>query len=181
MAHTSILASWFQSQQQFMLQSIRARSLLKITYNSLIIFYQKRGENKTIKCLIKFELPFLFLPFHSFRLLWFSDSSLIIKSDPLGNQHNYNGTKNQTKKVDCTHAVNNGSRKHHQQKREREGGGKCWNIHGILPHTRGQFARSYFFLPCMFSKALHYIFIRVSLLLLIIPMVSILLFSHTGE
>lgn len=38
---------WFHSQQQYMLQSIRARSLLKITYNSLIIFYQKRGENKT--------------------------------------------------------------------------------------------------------------------------------------
>lgn len=65
--------------------------------------------------------------------------------------------------------------------RERKSRGeKCWNIHGILPHTRGQFARSYLFLPCMFSKALHYVFIRVSLLLLIIPMVCILLFHTRG-
>lgn len=49
-------------------------------------------------------------------------------------------------------------------------------------HTLGgQFARSYFFLPCMFSKALHYVFIRVSLLLLIIPMVCILLFHTRGN
>lgn len=46
-----------------------------------------------IKSLIKFELPFLFLPFHFSGLLWFPDSSVIIKSDPSGNQHNYNGTK----------------------------------------------------------------------------------------
>lgn len=49
-------------------------------------------------------------------------------------------------------------------------------------HTLGgQFARSYFFHPCMFSKALHYVFIRVSLLLLIIPIVCILLFHTRGN
>lgn len=120
-----------------------------------------------IKSLIKFELPFLFLPFHFFGLLWFPDSSVIIKSDPSGNQHNYNGTKKKTDtKVDCTHAVNDGSRKHHQRETEKESWReKCWNIHGILPHTRGQFARSYFFLPCMFAKALHYVFISFTFII----------------
>ena len=52
-----------------------------------------------IKSLIQFELPFLFLPFHFFGLLWFPDSSATIKSDPSGNQHNYNGRKKPTKKL----------------------------------------------------------------------------------
>lgn len=70
--------------------------------------------------------------------------------------------KTRQKKVDCTHAVNDGSRKHHQQERERKrvGGERSVEIFTEYFHTLGgQFARSYFFLPCMFSKALHYVFI----------------------
>lgn len=68
---------WYHSQQQYMLQSIPARSLLKITYNSLIIFYQKRGENKiwlnvwlNFSCLCCFS-HFIPLDCYDFQiLLW---------------------------------------------------------------------------------------------------------------
>lgn len=53
-----------------------------------------------------------------------------------------------------------------RERKESWGGGGSVEIFTEYFHTLGgQFARSYFFLPCMFSKALHYVFISFTFII----------------